>query len=302
LGSAGQWNDLNIANSLYFIVEADIDTTSENGGGNSGGCTDTTALYTFAFNSQNYAIVKDAKDYTNAFLCANELGGYLANINSQEEQDAIWAEIANANITNANTVAPDGGGASYLWIGGTDYLTEGDWQWVGPDAETTLFWQGTASGSAVGGLYNNWGNEPDDYMGQQDGLGFALTDWPIGTAGQWNDLNIANSLYFIVEFGTDTTSGNQGGGTGGGTDSTITITSYDLQTALIYPNPSSTYFRIVRDDIKDISIINALGQEVHHEVSPSEMVRISHLPAGIYYVKLLTNENKYLINKLKVVK
>ena len=33
---------------------------------------------------------------------------------------------------------------------------------------------GALSGNPVGGLYNNWGNEPDDFGGGQDALGLSL--------------------------------------------------------------------------------------------------------------------------------
>ncbi|MBL6658065.1 MAG: T9SS type A sorting domain-containing protein [Flavobacteriales bacterium] len=272
-------------------------------------CTDTSNLYVFQHNNKNYAIVKDTKSWTDAIACAYQLGGILAIIDNQEEQDAIWAEIPNANITNSNTSAPDGGQASYLWIGGSDMGEEGKWEWIGENGDATQFWQGTNSGSAVGGLYNNWGSssfagEPDNYLGNQNALGFALTDWPYGSAGQWNDLNVENLLYFIIESEIDTTSGNGDGdgGDGGGTDSTVAVTDYNIQSSLIYPNPSSSYFKIMRDDIKEITIINALGQEVYRKINRSKTINISHLREGIYFVKMTTNENQLLINTLKVIK
>lgn len=268
-------------------------------------CTDTSTLYTFQHNNKDYTIVKDAKSWTDAIACASQLGGLLAIIDNQEEQDAIWAEIANANITNSNTVAADGGGSSYLWIGGTDMGEEGKWEWVYENGETVQFWQGTAFGNPVGGLYNNWGNEPDDYMGQQDGLGLALTSWPLGQAGEWNDLNIDNLLYFIVESEIDTSSGNgsgEGGGNGGGSDSTVSISNHYVQSSIIYPNPSSTFFKIMRDDIKEITIINALGQEVYRKLAHSKTINISHLREGVYFVRMTTDNNKQIINKLKVIK
>lgn len=184
---------------------------------------------------------------------------------------------------------------------------EGKWEWIGESGEATQFCKGTVFGSVVGGLYNNWGNEPDDYLGQQDGLALALTSWPLGSAGEWNDLNIENPLYFIIEAEIDTSSGNGGGdggdgGDGGGSDTTVAVTNYNIQSSLIYPNPSSSYFKIIRDDIKEITIINALGQEVYRNLAHSRTVNISHLREGIYFVKMTTNENQLLINTLKVVR
>jgi hypothetical protein len=184
---------------------------------------------------------------------------------------------------------------------------EGKWEWIGESGEATQFWQGTNSGSAVGGLYNNWGSssfagEPDNYLGNQNALGFALTDWPYGSAGQWNDLNAENLLYFIIEAEIDTSSGNGGDGGDGGSDTTVAVTNYNIQSSLIYPNPSSSYFKIMRDDIKEITIINALGQEVYHKLAHSKTVNINQLREGIYFVKMTTNENQLLINTLKVVR
>ena len=35
-------------------------------------------------------------------------------------------------------------------------------------------------------------------------LGIALNDWPLGVAGQWNDVDIDNSLYYIIEYAAST--------------------------------------------------------------------------------------------------
>ena len=88
-------------------------------------CTDTNAIYTFEYDGKNYAIVKDGITWNDATNCTNELGGTLAHIDSQAEQNAIWAEIPNANINNSSTTATDDGNASYLWLGGSDATDEG---------------------------------------------------------------------------------------------------------------------------------------------------------------------------------
>jgi len=162
---------------------------------------DSTAnVFTFDYDGKVYEIVKETKTWADAAACAVENGGFLAEIDSQAEQDTIWSALQMAGITNSNTVAPDGGGASYVWIGGNDLATEGTWVWDGDNNGSSVqFWQGTSSGSPVGGLFNNWGNEPDDFNSNQDNLGLALTDWPLGVAGQWNDVASTNTLYFVIE-------------------------------------------------------------------------------------------------------
>ena len=82
-----------------------------------------------------------------------------------------------------------------MWLGASDIATEGSWQWVD---NSTL------------DNYSNWGNgiygsEPDNSMGAQDALAMGMTPWPypeggLGSAGQWNDINQDNTLYYLVEW------------------------------------------------------------------------------------------------------
>lgn len=155
------------------------------------------SIVPFTYNGGNYEIVKDNKTWVDASAFAVGRGGFLAEINNEAEQNAIFIELGNASIIIDNTAAPDGGGASYIWIGGNDIAAEGNWIWDGDNDQTgNQFWMGTLSGAPIGGLYNNWGDEPDDFGSGQDGLGLAITDWPFGVAGQWNDLDDSNTLYF----------------------------------------------------------------------------------------------------------
>ncbi len=164
--------------------------------------TSTLESYSFTYNETEYEVILEKMSWKEAAAYAKEQGGYLAEINSQEEQNTLYTELSkNAGITLTRTTASDGGGASYVWIGGNDINAEGEWKWDGnDDGSGAQFWAGLADGSVVGGLYNNWGDEPDDFNDNQDGLGLALTDWPLGTAGQWNDLRDSNRLYFLIEY------------------------------------------------------------------------------------------------------
>ena len=170
-----------------------------------GQCANDANIYTFVHEGNTYEVVRENQTWTDAAACAVERGGKLAEINDQQEQDTLFAELnSNASIVIGNTVAPDGGGASYVWIGGNDIASEGAWIWDGINSGSgSQFWQGQFDGSAVGGLFNNWGNEPDDFGAGQDGLGFALTDWPLGVAGQWNDVAETNTLFYVIEYASD---------------------------------------------------------------------------------------------------
>jgi hypothetical protein len=157
-------------------------------------------VYSFTVNNVPYELVKENKTWTDAADCAVLRGGKLAEIDSKKEQDSIFRYLNKAGIIAANTVAPDGGNASYVWLGGADINSEGNWFWDGSNAGSfNQFWQGTATGIAPNGHYTNWGNEPDDFN-NQDGLGLAVTNWPRGLAGQWNDVNDNNQLYYIIEY------------------------------------------------------------------------------------------------------
>jgi hypothetical protein len=170
-------------------------------------CAGSSAIYSFVYDGKTYEVVKENKTWEEAAACAAERGGYLAEINSQKEQDAVFSRlIGGAGIEIAKTAAQDGGGASYVWLGGNDIAEEGKWILDGNnDGRGPQFWQGLVDGAAVGRLYNNWGHEPDNWNDIQDALAIALTEWPkgsgsLGKAGQWNELNKNDTLYFLIEY------------------------------------------------------------------------------------------------------
>ncbi len=169
-------------------------------------CTTDETTHSFVANGKNYEFIMKNKNWEDAAACAIERGGYLAEINSADENNTVFAAIMNIASLDVNeTVSFDGGSASYVWLGGNDVLNESEWIWDGNnDGMGTQFWMGDASGSPVNGLYSNWGTEPDNASGQ-DGLGLGLTQWPIGSGslgvkGQWNDIKLNNALFYLIEF------------------------------------------------------------------------------------------------------
>ena len=113
---------------------------------------------------------------------AVSLGGHLATINDQAENDWVW----NTFSSQAFTISSFGG----LWIGLNDEALEGTFVWT--------------SGEPVS--YTNWNHaNPDNFLGQEDYV--HLRDAFINADGSspdgtWNDISNAfgdNPLYGVVE-------------------------------------------------------------------------------------------------------
>lgn len=239
-----------------------------------GQCADSANIYSFYHNGNFYELVRESKTWVEASACAVERGGRLAEIMDGLEQDAIFNELTNnAGINNTNTIASDGGGASYVWIGGNDLNVEGDWIWDGDNfGGGAQFWVGASTGNPVGGLFNNWGDEPDDFGSGQDGLGFALTDWPLGVAGQWNDVYELNTLHYLIEY-----------------PSTINLGELESEGALlIYPNPADNLLFIESDEnegIVSLFVTNLLGQQQNSELKLGS-IDISKYKKGLYFLQV----------------
>ena len=174
------------------------------------------ADFQFIFNDHTYQVITKSSSWEAASAAARSktvdgVQGYLAHIDNLQENTAIFDQLM-ANISRSdfgNTSAGfEGGGAAYVWIGANDISTEGTWVWVD---DGTQFWRGGTGGSSVDGRFNNWplGFEPDNFR-QQDAAGITLTGFPLdippwGAPGQWNDVDINNNLYYVVEFDTGNT-------------------------------------------------------------------------------------------------
>ncbi len=147
---------------------------------------------TFTFNGHTYEVITTPMNWSAARAYAASNNAYLAVINSQAENEAIFTQVAP--LLSSSPVADDGGGSAYVWLGASDTETEGSWVWV--------------DGTPLQSGYTNWGSgfygtEPDDYAGQ-DAMGMGLEVWPqgsggYGVAGQWNDIDENNAMFFVME-------------------------------------------------------------------------------------------------------
>jgi len=237
-------------------------------------CADEANIYSFEFDGTAYEVVKENQTWVNAAACASERGGFLAEINSQEEQDAVYGGVLSAGIDPENTIAPDGGGASYLWLGGNDLVEESKWMWDGANnGDGTHFFQGTyPSGQPVNGAFVNWGNEPDNW-GNQDALGLAITNWPLGVAGQWNDVAADNQLYYVIELEPEG------------------IDEQKRTDVIIYPNPV--------DDLLFVKQISVSKFEKYNIYNTSGQLKFSgYLSGGIEKINVETIGPGFYVLKL----
>ncbi|MCP9804790.1 hypothetical protein KBY75_14615, partial [Cyanobium sp. T1G-Tous] len=162
------------------------------------------------YNNHTYALSINNRSWTDARTNALTSGGYLAEISGTEENDALFDLVTNwfnGHTINGNppydiSYASDGGNSSYVWIGGSDATSEGDWRWSKTNAQIALNRTEWGSGQL--------GQEPDNGGGtiEQDHLALGMENWPylypdgagFGDAGQWNDLNGENRMFSVIEF------------------------------------------------------------------------------------------------------
>jgi len=256
--------------------------------------------YSFTIGSKQYKIVTTMKTWEDAAAYAVQDGGHLVEIGSQAEQDGIWTAFQNSGISTTYTVVNDGGGIAYIWIGATDKNTEGTWLWDGDnDGQGVNFYTGQGSwgsgnGSAVNGAFYNWGgtnttsgnNEPDNYGSGQDAAAIGLDAWPAAgmgnIAGEWNDIDKSNSLYFIIEY--ENVGFNE-------------IEKQDFN-FLIYQNDND--INISSDaTIKNLAIFNAEGKTVYsNDINSSHYSINSNFNTGIYFFRSTFNNKAIKTKKI----
>ena len=180
----------------------------------------------------------------------NGMQGYLATVTSASENAFI-----NANYT-----------ANESWIGASDALNEGQWQWTtGPEAGT-VFSNGDHTPVTVPGQYSNWsGGEPNNSGNNEN---YAVMNW-LGNPA-WNDLNNqgggGGKQGFIVEFSGNFPAGIQGSG-----DPTLVSVENYLEA------PVDTA-RAENWCDKAISYVNAVQASFGNNITTLQNRVIAHLP------------------------
>lgn len=137
---------------------------------------------TGTYDGHTYAYYNSPLNFADANSFAAGLGGYLATITSQGEQDFVHTLTQGAQA----------------YIGASDAATEGTWRWLGgPEAGLSFY---SASGAPTDLSYSFWdGPEPNNLGGAENA---ALINWT--GAGRWNDIGAGASYGYVVEFGGTT--------------------------------------------------------------------------------------------------
>lgn len=142
-----------------------------------------TAMWKAYVPSHRYQAFDVHTDWVGAREYCASLGGHLATITSQEEQNKVVQAIINA-----------GGGQSAYWLGGTDQSDEGDWRWITGEAWSYSQWgMGQPDNFEANSYYNPTGQKDEDY------LALARGDQSWASDTHWNDF--ANNWSQYVSFG-----------------------------------------------------------------------------------------------------
>ena len=129
------------------------------------------ALVQYLGNGHHYQRVDTFKTWSNARDHCRSLGGYLATLTSQGENDFAFQNLIQQG---AQPGVP-------VWLGGADQAVEGNWQWT-----TGETWS-----------YTNWAPGQPDNNGGQDHLAFWNNP---AHPGQWDDGVGDVSLPFACEW------------------------------------------------------------------------------------------------------
>jgi len=124
---------------------------------------------------RSYVWLEIPRTYAEATATCVALGGRLARIDDEAEQNFAWAQ------TRTNTT----------WIAGQDRAEEGVWLW--PD-DGTVFWRGLQSGGPTPGVYTNWGSIEPNNSSDED----CLTLWD-AWGGRWADEDCERSYTALCE-------------------------------------------------------------------------------------------------------
>lgn len=131
-------------------------------------------------NKHCYMLFLSEKTWYQGRRACENLGGHLATISTEEEMEFIWSQFGKKFSGNSMTWKGP-------WIGYSDALEEGKWQWI--NGEVAVVGQDI--------IYANWyeGGEPDNCCGGEDCAHIAGGHW----GSKWNDNKCHFNLPYLCE-------------------------------------------------------------------------------------------------------
>ncbi len=131
-------------------------------------------------NGHLYEWVSANVSYADAVAAAQALGGHLATITDQAEQDFV------------SGLQP---GGEFAYLGGSDAAVEGEWRWTAGPEDGEQFWQGDRTGTVSGDAYAFWNvNDPDPATANGEDALVMLSD------GRWSDVADTTTTSYVVEY------------------------------------------------------------------------------------------------------
>ena len=175
--NSGTWNDVydsTKGNNYDYSFICEYDNLSD--------ASSYKSVKQFEYNDNRYEVYSNVVDWQTAKRICELKGGHLLVVNSKAENDAVFNEIQG--LQN-----------DHYWIGLTDYLSEGDWQWLTPTTSIYTNWRLTPTTS----IYTNWSASEPNNDGGLENYGEI-----IASSGKWNDMAgyycIHRSVGFICEY------------------------------------------------------------------------------------------------------
>lgn len=150
-------------------VDDDCDGTPDNGGVCSPGCSGQ------KFDNHGYSFC--ATQSTLSVAAEDCIAQNMKPARPNDAQENDWLRSTATSLA-----------MGAVWLGATDWTTEGNWEW--PDG--TAFWTGGHNGSPVGSVYTNWGStEP---------VGKDASDcMQMGVDGTWHEVACGGKVAYICE-------------------------------------------------------------------------------------------------------
>ena len=71
------------------------------------------------------------------------------------------------------------------------------------------------------------------------------------------------------------------------------VTSYEKEDLHVYPNPVKDMLNISLTDVQNVEIYDLLGKMMFSEAHPDSRIDVSSLPQGVYFVKIITDNDYY---------